>query len=225
LLKTVVLLHVYYADLWQEIALQLHRLDPFPWKLYVNAVEGQVQPWWVEQVVEEFAHAEVFISPNRGLDVGGTVNLIHRIDFKEFDLVLKIHTKRSYYSSQRGDTWRKEMLQACLQDPHFVVDLFARDLGVSMIGSKQWLIQSDLSYCALCAPLCVQLGFTPPKHGITFFAGSMFWCRGSLMERIQRLGIRQSDFAEGYSRDGTLAHIIERLFGVLGQLDGKLVGN
>jgi lipopolysaccharide biosynthesis protein len=54
-----------------------------------------------------------------------------------------------------------------------------------------------------------------------FVAGTIFWCRPDLFKRLRVGRIRMDEFHEGYQPDKTLAHALERVFGLLAETEGR----
>lgn len=223
-LKCLVLIHVYYPDLWAEIAARLQALDGVEFDLLVNAVEGQTPPEWAGTVKATFPQARVFVSPNRGQDVGGTLSVLRRADLDRYGLVCKVHTKKCPHDPALGARWRADLLGACLGDPGRVFDLFAQDSAVSMVGSRHWVLDARDGNLENCLHLCDRVGVDRRWAGGVYVAGTMFWCRPWVLRRFIDAGLRQDEFPYGYAGDGTLAHAAERVFGAVARSGGRLVG-
>jgi lipopolysaccharide biosynthesis protein len=80
---------------WPEIVDGLRALDPLGPDLYVNQVEARMPEAWADEVHRQFPKALVLLSPNLGQDIGGTLALLSHVDFSQYDLVCKLHTKKS----------------------------------------------------------------------------------------------------------------------------------
>jgi len=224
--RCVVLVHVYYPELWNEIARYLRNLDGSDFDLYVNAVEGRTTAEWARDVARDFPGTRVHYSPNRGQDIGGTINLLGHVDLSRYDWVCKLHTKRSPYDSLGGDNWRVALVRACLHDVGEVLDLLASRPDVSMVGCREWMTPydggtGDPNYRHFVR-LCRRLRLDPRRFIGPYLAGTMFWCRSAVMQALKDVGLRQEEFHEGYARDGTLAHAMERVFTALARSVGNV---
>jgi lipopolysaccharide biosynthesis protein len=64
------------------------------------------------------------------------------------------------------------------------------------------------------------------KPQVLFFAGTMFWIRGAVLERVRRAGFTPADFdpVALAAVEGTLEHGFERVFGALVADCGYTVG-
>lgn len=221
--RCVVLAHVYHIDVWPELTSYLHALDPFKPDLYVNHVETRAPEEWPEDVRRDFAPARVFLSPNLGQDIGGTLALLPHVDFSRYDLVCKLHTKKSdWLPGRAGEQWRRDLLQACLDDPQEVFDLFERDERVTMVGSAKWIGTGTGRNPRDCLRLCDRLKLDPKHLQRPWVAGSMFWCRPFVMQTLKDARLSHLEFDTGYGRDGTLAHAVERIFGALAASRGEI---
>ena len=66
--------------------------------------------------------------------------------------------------------------------------------------------------------LAEQLGIEAPDFRLDFYAGTMFWVRGDVLEPLRKLNVTLADFpAEPGKRDGEL----QRVFGTLPGPVGK----
>ena len=221
--RCLVLLHVYYPDLWDEIAAYLHNLDEAEFDLYVNVVDGCTSEDWKQGVVSEFPRAQIYSSPNIGADVGGTVALLQHVDLSDYGLICKLHTKKSEYCAGGiGDSWRGDLLRACLRKPREVLDIFASRPQVTMLGSANHnAVGHGINY-RQCVRLCDRFKLDVRLLNSPWVGGTMFWCRPYVMQALKDANLRQDEFVFPYAIDGTLAHAVERIFGALAASRGEI---
>jgi len=237
-LKIAVLCHLYYFDLWPEFKKYLRNIK-VPFDLYVNLVEGSASFQTLikvrQQIMLLYPNATIIISDNRGLDIGGTLSLISIIADKniEYDLFLKIHTKKSFESTTKkvGNKWRRELLNSLLGSPRIVkgiLTLFKENPRLGMLGSKTWHIKAaDNYYFAVSSnesgikSLCSQLNINENIELLEFFGGTMFWIDAkTLLNKLKGSNINLiiNNLEVGYfnaDHESTLTHSLERIFGLL----------
>lgn len=221
--KIAVHLHLYYIEQLDEMLRLLHHLDGYALDLFVTM--NEIQPE-IEQKIRNFQkNAVIWQVENRGYDVGPFVDFLHRINLEKYDYVLKIHTKRKIYgqfcylNKHRFNmaTWRKMLLSALLSKS--VVNDNIRRLEdnpkIGMLGSAWCLTGDEADYRQLLSELTTQIdkiGFKVPQNK-DFIAGTMFWVRARLLKPFLFYQIGDFAVTNGKCHDGTLAHLLERLFG------------
>ena len=225
--KVAVHLHLYYTDMWAKIADSLSNLDVCDWDLFVTLTQSDAL--LSKRILEFFPQAKIFVVENRGFDVGPFIYFLHQIDLSDYDFVLKLHTKNDksgcdsqinkYWLSR--EMWTSLMYQSLISDRRTVLrnlHLFDKDADCGMIASR-YLITSDFGASKnVCRGVLSAMknltGRYPSK--ITFAAGTMFAVRAKLLEPIKNAYSLQ-DFALSDSavKDGTLAHVLERVFGCM----------
>jgi len=145
--------------------------------------------------------------------------------FEGYDAVLKVHTKRSVHRLD-GDRWRIELLDGVLPSPEGIrriVELFRQDRDVGLVvptghvkGPETWGSDQELVE-ALAAR--VPFAFDPDR--LSYPAGSMYWARPWLLQRLADLELGSEHFEpEADHLDGSTAHAIERFVGVLADAAG-----
>ena len=228
-------LHLYYQDLLAEFCEYLKNI-PYQFDLYVTVVDDADK---VADILEvAFTSVKVIRVENRGRDVGGLIVLLRQHGLARYDLVLKIHSKKSlnltsYLTAIQGlfgcdvvsgQAWRRQMLDAILGGRDVVRDIvlsFEKDDTLGMVGAQKFLcVAPDANaplYDAVCARLAV-------PATIKFFAGTMFWIRGGLLADLLGAGFRTDEFVvDDRGVEGTLEHCIERVFGSLVESHGMRV--
>lgn len=225
--RFAVLLHLYYPDLWGEVRAHLERLDE-PFDLYVSLSED-TSHGFEERVRRDFPRADVRVMPNRGRDIAPLLEFLRDSDLPRHEVVCKIHTKKSPHRLD-GDRWRGQLLHRVLGSPDGVreiLDTFARDEGVGLVGPASALDRSPESWGSnrrRMAELAERMGVRQGDLRLEFFAGSMFWFRPAALEPMLRLGLRVEDFEEETGElDGTLHHAFERLFPLAAKAAGYRV--
>jgi len=219
----LVVAHVYYPEVWSDIADRLARM-PAPFDLVVTLVVDRAD-WLVPQILGQFPGAKVEIVPNRGRDIAPLVSLANRGFFDGYEAILKVHTKRSPHRID-GDGWRIRLLDSLLESPSsisHIVELIRRDPSLGLVvptghvsGPEHWGRNKPL-----VEALASRLPMAYDADTLAFAAGSMFWCRPWVLQRLADLCLSPDDFQdEAGHTDGTTAHALERMVGLLSSVSG-----
>jgi len=221
--RVLVLAHVHYPELWGDIDERLGRIHE-PYDLLVTVTAGTAESI-IPTIARRHRTARIEIVPNRGRDWAPLIHVVNSGILGSYDAVAKVHTKKSEHRID-GDSWRLDLLDGIFESPEAIrriVDVLCEDRSVGMVlptghvsGTEHW--GSDLGIVeALAARL--PMAFDP--EALRFPAGSMFWCRPWLLQRLADLALTSSDFEpEGGQYDGTTAHALERFVGVMCEVGG-----
>lgn len=220
-----VVVHLYYLDLWPEMSEALSRL-PAATAIFITTPTHQTAA--VEECVHtKFPSAHVYGFPNRGRDIGPLLELLKIQRLEDYDLVLKMHTKKSLHlrmaEKDLGQFWRKNLITQLVPAWGIddIVSHFAGMPHVGMAGPAEYLMQVGASMQSegtsrLFQALLKRVHTDADPALEQFFAGTMFWARGKVFAALRSLGLQQSDIEEERGQvDGTLAHALERLFPLL----------
>jgi lipopolysaccharide biosynthesis protein/glycosyltransferase involved in cell wall biosynthesis len=223
---TAVILHLFYPELWDEIASYLENLAG-DFDLYVSIGTGDVKS--KQLIQDKFPGAAVFEVENRGRDIAPFLEIFKLIYPMDYKYVCKIHTKKSLHRSD-GDFWRKDLLAKLLGSEKVIesikVSLDKEQFG--LIAPDGHLLDASRHFGANKSwldRLGRQIGFDFSKTpGAQFAAGSMFWFKPKALFPILHLPITSDDFEqESGLVDGTFAHAMERVIGIVpGQIGYKL---
>lgn len=226
--KIAVVVHVYYPELWSEIASRLkaitHQFDLFVTTTYENAALVQAA------VIADFPSARIKNLPNRGMDIVPFLSLVPTLVNEGYLAVCKVHTKKGFDDS--AAVWRDVMLDSLLGSEHnfsICVEAFDKEERLSIVGPAI-LYQSGprLMYengDNLSRIVQAAYGKNVPQGDWGFFAGTMFWVRPQLLQSLAHFTTHQLDNDEFvYKKDGRIEHALERFFGLLPVLHGGLVG-
>ncbi|MEF3168907.1 MAG: glycosyltransferase [Deltaproteobacteria bacterium] len=235
---TAVLLHLYYPELWPEFFALLKTL-PGPCDVYISLSEGREGV--LSDIVRDLPQAVVIRHPNRGRDIAPRLALLRMARARNYSQLLFIHSKKSphlrylkehlkerekiripFLQHCDGDRWRRELLAALFDSAEKTIAAFAQNPKLGLVGpSGFWLsLRGDPNLPRL-ATLAQRMGIAPDplRHG--YFAGSMFWCRPQALDPLLALNLSEADFeAEKGQTEGTLAHVVERLFALSAEKAG-----
>jgi lipopolysaccharide biosynthesis protein len=219
----LVVAHVHYPELWGDIDDRLSRM-PCPFDLIVTITEGTAEQA-IRTIMRKHPKARIELVANKGRDWAPMVMLANRGLLSGYDAIAKVHTKKSEHLID-GDGWRIALLDGIFESPdqiRRIIDLLQEDRSVGLVvptghvagtehwGSNQGIIEA-LAYR-------LPMAFDPDE--LRFPAGSMFWCRPWLLERIADLDIGDEHFEpEAGQYDATTAHALERLMGVYSTVGG-----
>lgn len=225
-MRVLAAVHCYYEDMIDEL---MDYVDMLPGERHVVVTTDTEQKR--EHLNSALARRRVpsyevrLTQSNAGRDVSafllGCADLL-RDD--SFDLVVKLHSKRSPQDGAVAGGWfKRHLFGNLLHSQNYaanVVNLFAERPEIGMvippvihIGfptlGKAWYHNKEPA-----AALCKKLGITTPLDESTPLSayGSMFIARPRALRTLVDAGLTWGDFEDEAYGDGSLAHVIERLF-------------
>ena len=228
--KLAILVHVFYADLVDELIEKLN-LVGLQYDLFISFAEHLD----IVSCIEKFSQ----LNPNkvywmrvknRGRDIYPFLLWVNSPFFNDYEIFLKVHTKRSAWVENakhiqlgvdNGDDWRKIMLSQLVGDPNKISEFIQLLLSNNDIGiicpskTNLSLINFMGGNLKILQELASQFGLTIPKS-CTFPAGSMYWARTSAVRQLSKISPAFRKFPKETGQDdGTYAHAIERFVGVV----------
>ncbi len=225
-LSIAVHLHLFYPEMLDEFCAYLRNI-PAPFALFVSVPVGTANTDAISASIRKQTPdvAKLVIRPcaNRGRDVAPFL-----VDFgKEllgYDLLLHLHTKRSDHNPGLA-RWKDYLLHYTLGNRNVVASILNDFQSDKSLGAffppyipmwerlPSWGYNNQPNVMRLLARLGLQ--FTREKCP-DFAAGSFFWARSAALRPLLEGHIKTEDFeTEPTKPDGTTAHAIERLFGIV----------
>ena len=227
-LKVAVIIHAYYEDLINEL-LDYTRNIPINYTILISVVSAEGEAL-AKRWAQNKNHSAIKIKrvPNRGRDIAPA--FIHfRNELQEFDLVCKLHSKKSLYTGGEQVVWRRQLVENLIGSEQIVrniLEMFQSDEKTGLVypvspllpyWAYSWLSNKGLAY-QLQDKLKIQL----PLNGyIDYPMGSMFWFRPEALKHFTDGTIVLEDFKEEpCGNDGTFAHAIERAIAYVAKANG-----
>lgn len=218
---TAVILHLYHIDLWGEIKNNLNKLhDKFD--LYIN-INNKSNDDFFFQILDEYPSATLFSYENRGRDILPFIQMLEYIIPLDYKYVCKIHTKKSTHR-QDGDIWRKHLVASILSSVKRIEqakELIDNGAGIviakgNIFSYEEWKGSNEHMINELVKKLNIKL-----DSNFLFPAGSIFWFSPYVFRKITDLiDVSEFEFEEGQV-DGTIAHAVERIFGLMCFIEKK----
>jgi len=225
--KTALVLHLFYPEVAVELIDRVAAIGT-PVDIFVThsvALDESV----LAALGRLPRRAEIVPVANRGWDIGPLFEILPLLAERGYELIGKLHTKKG--GSGYAPEWRALAYDGMIGSEAMVgdiVDAFAAHPDLSLLGPGA-LYKSVASHLFRNAELLSDLAprltapaYPPADWG--FFAGTFFWARRALLEKVAAL----ADFGEagtaGQDRDGALGHAVERLFGLAPLALGGKVG-
>lgn len=218
-IKLAVVIHAFYIDLFKEILDRLNWMARQNLHLYVTTIDEHKEE--VARILEiNNFDSTICINENRGRDVLPFIKIIPDILSKKFDLVIKVHTKKSLHRND-GEEWRSQLYG--LLSPNIVLEASRAFLNDELFGIAApadhivplgfyWGSNSS-NVEILCKKLKIDLN---QIDGVQFAAGTMFIINPLILSDLKKLELEIDDFdVEDGQVDGTMAHAVERMFGII----------
>lgn len=217
-------IHVFYSYLWEEIQDCVQQI-PYKFELFVTLAEQCTDIY--EEIKEAFPRANIKVVKNLGYDVGPFIDLLSEVDLDNYSFVLKLHTKRDMpngaklkYFDVSGSKWRDYALSSFRTRHNFekCINKFSKNKKLGMIANYHLVLRKeyfDKPAAGKAKQYAQILGYYPKKY--IFVAGTMFLCKAVLLKPIQKLNFKIEDFEipDQNHKNSSLAHVMERLFGIL----------
>ena len=130
--RLLVIVHVYYPELWDELAEGIE-LIPGDLDIVVTLARGRAEHLG-EAIRARFPRADVRVLPNRGRDMWPLLQVLDRVP--DHEAVLKVHTKRSPHM-RNGDSWRRHLLDGLVGSTariEAILGLMAADGRIGMVA-------------------------------------------------------------------------------------------
>lgn len=220
--------HVFYADIWHaELKPYMDKIK-LPYDLYMTIPESISDEESIK-ILKSHPQIHLYKTENRGRDVLPFLQILNLIGTDRYKYICKIHTKKSA-DRDLGTVWRKLLYYDLIGSNKIVVEnleLFEYDSDIAMLTGKNTVLDSqkyDLGNREKTDNLIQQCQLEVDAQ-YTFAGGTMFWVRPHILEPLLQL-FRDNKLhfeLETGQMDNTLAHAIERFFGILCHASDKKI--
>lgn len=236
-LRVGVLAHVYYDDMVDEI---VDRVEHLPSARIVATTSDEGKRARIEARLRERGRLddEVRVLPsNRGRDISAFLLGCRDVLLSdEFDIIVKLHTKKSPQDGYAAGTlFKRHLYENLLSSPGYarnLLRLFVDHPSLGMVFppmihigfptmGRAWFANREPAI-----ELMERLGMDVPidDHSPVAPFGSMFVARPAALRSLATADLAWIDFPdEGGYADGGLAHTLERLFGYSAIAEGMHV--
>tara|TARA_A100001391_G_scaffold205189_1_gene204037 strand:+ start:5920 stop:8328 length:2409 start_codon:yes stop_codon:yes gene_type:complete len=212
-----VVVHVFYPEIWPEVVEYLRNIEE-EFDLYISLIHGKSEK--IESSIKAmFPDAHVLVFPNHGRDVFPFTEFLSAGVLDGYELVCKIHTKRSLHRAD-GDAWRRQLYDGLLGSTDLVRKICAHmrrnpDVGLLVPDGYIFGAESMGSNAEALSKLMKRMHLHFDLEKLTFPAGNMFWASATTIQFLKALNLSIADYElEGGQLDATLGHAIERFVGV-----------
>ena len=235
--KVLAVAHIFYADMAEEI---LERLSVLPKGYYLVATtsneENQAQ---IRAVMERYGvEGEVrVVASNRGRDIGAfLVDCNDVLASGKWDIVVKIHSKKSVQDDNNAaQLFKTHLYDNLLNSRAHVANILAEFAAHPSLGmvlaplphmgyptmGHAWFTNREPAQ-AVAKRLGINVPFDKDMPLATY--GSMFIARPQALAKLVNAGFKPENFpVEGGYKDGSLAHVLERLMAYAALSEGFYV--
>ena len=213
-----VIIHAFYFDIFTHI-LEKTRSIGVPYTLYITTHKEIAQKVSSHlKLLGLDAHIKVY--ENRGRDILPFLRILDLIKANGHHVILKLHTKKSPHILSGRNDWCDgmvdQLLEATIVDK--AIENFITHPTIGLIGPHKHLYplwRKKGSNMVLVKELADKIGCQSDINNQSFVGGTMFYAKANVFDSLLKLNLKTTDFAEEpISVDGTLAHAIERVFGI-----------
>ena len=218
--RICVFAHVYYAELWDELARHIANLPEEIYDLYVNIVESGATRKITPAIKSQFPNAKVQGGKNFGRDIGGFFRLWENIQAEDYHAVCLLHTKKSPHIEDTGIVWRRDLLRAILGTKERAeenIKIMQVDKSVGQIGALNWReVEPDICEQKY-AQLLEKIGRSEQVE-VEYLAGTMMFVRTEVLAEVFSV-VKDLEFELGDDlsqkdhASGQWAHAVERFIG------------
>ena len=225
-MRTAVIVHVFYPQLWPELAGCIRNVGS------CDLVVTYVDEAAVARARRDFPSARFLPCENSGYDVAPFLTALRSVDLADYDLVVKLHTKRDIvcpwwkvvgYTRLNGSAWRDHLLAFVKTTDAWKRTLARfRDPSVGMVADRHVILtRKDAkkgeyveTFDAAVRELNERARIPADNRG-RFVGGTMFAARASLLRPFASKAFESETFAASAGHEvETRAHVFERMFGL-----------
>lgn len=227
--KLLVHLHIHYHDQVDYFIEKLKNVKGIDWDLYVSLTN------WEEGTVKKIKDfkpdSKINLVENLGYDIWPFINVIKEINLDDYELIIKLHTKRNVRRCaanvipMKGYEWRDALVDGILYSKEYFSEIlkdFNRDPSIGMISNlKTYSKRNWDSYFPKVKEELGKIGLE--ANGNHFCMGTMFIARSSIFNPLKNPVINEETFKDtlyDQKRDFTSAHYYERLLSILPESQG-----
>ncbi len=219
-----VLAHVYYPELWDELAGYLGNLPPDLYDLYVNLVDDTFDRGLLARIREAFPAARVYVSENLGRDIGGHFQLLRNLRMEDYRLFCLVHTKKSPHMGEgEVQRWRRKLLVPLMGSPECAaenIQAMLEDETIGQIGSERCRYTEMNANREKYNALLERMEIASDSADVEFLSGTMMFLRADVLRRVfdaagDLVFERSDEGAVEGDPDGAWAHAVERVFGAV----------
>ena len=220
-------LHIYYPHLYEELKNCILNITSHKFDLFVTMVEEHSEI--ISDIKKTFPNAKIEIVENRGYDVGPFIHILNQVNLDDYDYVVKLHTKSDkpipcslLGFDASGDKWRKE-LTSFMNDWNKTISFIEKRNDIGIVAGVNVILCSSDDHEGCVKKKALEITQNVLKlqsnEKYTFVAGTMFLIRAKLLKPIQNK-FTLADFETANKNGNTLAHIFERIFGIICCISG-----
>lgn len=232
--KIAIQVHVFYLDIFEELIEYLEKI-PFEFDLYISVNSNYKRDVVSKMIKNKKTHIKdvtIEVFDNIGRDVLPMLKQLSNC-YSEYDIIGHFHTKKTVAESF-GNLWREHIYKNLLGSTDNIEKIFALfgDQKLGLIAPTDYfVVPHELtlgSNFKIANDLIDRMGLKKIKTSnerIKFPVGTMFWARTDAIAKLFSLNLSEKDFPEESGQaDGTMAHAIERLLGIVTEQNGyKLI--
>ncbi|WP_239350282.1 HAD-IA family hydrolase [Snodgrassella communis] len=216
--------HIFYNDLINEFVIQLSKI-PFKFDLFISVPEEDTLKKCQQKFkkIKNVKQTVIKIVPNRGRDIAPMfVEFGHEL--RKYDYIAHLQSKKSKYNNGATNGWREYLFNTLFGSSlniKRIFTLFTEDKKLGIIYPQMFhrLPSAAFTWLANRAQgqqLLDKMKLPMIDGYFNFPAGSMFWAKTAAILPLFDLNLGWKDFPEERGQtDGTLAHALERLLGIV----------
>ena len=225
-----ILFHVYYKEEIDTILKLMEEIE-YNFFLIITIVGTKNLSIYKAFSMYENEYLRVIYLDNNGYDILPFLKVLSEVQGDD-SIVAKIHTKPN--QSIVGNKWRNECLKSILHSNLYVsnvLNLFNEDQDLGMLGSsklykdtKKFMYGNQIHFSFLLKILNSDYDINCGKPS-GFFAGTMFWSRKKIFNKLLPLLLKIEDFSKDNIDNNNVSiwHAIERLFGIFPMLESQKI--
>ena len=219
-----VLMHLFYPDLWPELAAFARNFKSVSRDVFINVVDTQWTPQFQRELHELCPNAFVQLSATLVVILGDSFAFSTMSILRNTNCFLSCNRKKSpHIASEKGDYWRRCLLRAFAGSPDIVaecVQTFKDDPTVGLIGASEWRA-TEMGHNEVQFERMLDLFQIEPQfRSVEYLSGTMFLIRSEVVQRLYD-GLKEIEWEHGgdkelaFHMDGQIAHAVERVIGNL----------